>query len=88
MFGQIFLICFKWISLFCYFHWVDQLGIGLGLVLWGYTVAFFSILSVQKIGIFLGFSDFGASFWGGMCGGTILDLVPSLWGDIDLRVRA
>ena len=37
---------------------------------------------------FLGFADFGLSFWGDVCGVMVLDLVPSLWGDIDLRMRA
>ena len=41
-----------------------------------------------EIGNFLGFADFGSSFWGDVCGGMVLDLIPSLWGDIDLRVRA
>ena len=41
-----------------------------------------------EIGNFLGFADFGLWFWGDVCGGAVLDLVPLLWGDIDLRVRA
>ena len=44
---------------------------------------FFQFLRCE-IGNFLGFADFGLSFWGAVCGGTVLDLVPSLWGDIDL----
>ena len=63
------------------------LRVGPGFVPWGFPVAFFLFLQC-KIGNFLGFADFGLSFWGDVCGGMVLDLVPSLWGDIDLRVRA
>ena len=37
---------------------------------------------VCEIGHSLGFADFGSSFWGvvSVCGGMVLDLVPSLWG--------
>ena len=43
----------------------------------------FSIFGVRNWN-FLGFADFGLSFWGAVCGGTVLDLVSSLWGAIDL----
>ena len=49
-------------------------------VLWGFSVAFLSIFGVQNWH-FLRFADFGSWFWGAVCGGTILDLVPSLWGE-------
>ena len=49
-------------------------------------MAFFSIFGVRNWN-FLGFADFGVSFRGAVCGVMVLDLVPSLWGDIDLQVR-
>ena len=53
----------------------------------GLSRGLFSIFRVRNWN-FLGFADFGLSFWGAVCGGTVLDLVSSLWGPIDLRVRA
>ena len=84
---NLFKLGFIWISLVHWSHWGGRLGVGPGFVLWGFLVAFFSIFEVRNCN-FLGFADFGSSFWGDVCGGMVLDLVPSLWGDIDLRVRA
>ena len=63
--------------------WGGRLGVGLGFVLWGFSHGLFSIFGVRNWN-FLGFADFGLSFWGAVCGGTVLDLVSSLWGAIDL----
>ena len=49
----------------------------------GLFCGLFSIFGVRNWN-FLGFADFGLSFWGAVCGGTVLDLVSSLWGAIDL----
>ena len=38
--------------------------------------------------VFLGFVAFGGSFWGRVCEESALVLVPVLWRDIDLKVRA
>ena len=46
-------------------------------------MAFFLFLRC-KIENFLGFADFGLLFWGAISGGMVLNLVPSLGGDIDL----
>ena len=54
----------------------------------GLSRGFFFLFLRCEIGNFVGFADFGLWFWGDVCGGMVLDLVPSLWGDIDLRVRA
>ena len=82
-------------SVFLGFHWL--LGpIGLvaeGLVralpFWAFPWPFFYFWGAQ-LAIFSVFADFGSAFWGvvSACGGMVLDLVPSLWGDPDLRVRA
>ena len=55
--------------------WVGRLGAVRDLSFGAFT---------WEIGNFLGFADFGLSFWGAVCGGMVLDLVPPLWGDIDL----
>ena len=47
-----------------------------------------SIFGGAKLEIFFGFTGFGLWFGGPVCGGTVLDLVPPLGGDIDLNVRA
>ena len=69
------------------FHWF-ALSIGLvdqgsvrDLSFGAFSVAFFLFL-VCEIGIFLGFADFGSWFWGAVCGGTVLDPVPPLWGTL------
>ena len=49
----------------------------------GLSRGLFSIFGVRNWN-FLGFADFCPSFWGDVCGGMVLDLVPSLWGEIDL----
>ena len=87
MLGYLFPFGFIWILLVHWSHWGGRLGVDPSFVLWGFLVAFFLFLRC-KIGNFLGFADFGLWFWGAVCGGMVLDLVLSLWGDIDLRVRA
>ena len=87
MLGRNFLIGFVYmdfIGFLVLLGWL--LRVGPGFVLWGFSVAFFYFWGAKLE--FLGFADFGLSFWGAVCGGMVLDLVPSLWGDIDLRVRA
>ena len=61
---------------------------------WGFPVAFFLYFGGAKLDFFHFFpvsQILVRVFFGGLlvvCGGMVLDLVPSLWGDIDLRVRA
>ena len=69
----------------CHFGW-SMRGWS-GLCPFGLSRGFFLFFGVRNWN-FLGFADFGSSFWGAVCGGTVLDLVPSSWGDVDLRVRA
>ena len=88
MLGRNFLIgfvCMDFIGFFVLLGWLLRGRSGICPL--GLSRGLFSILRCE-IGNFLGFADFGSSFWGDVCGGMVLDLVPSLWGDINLRVRA
>ena len=62
--------------------WLVDEGLVRALPFWAFPWLF-SIFGVRNWN-FLGFADFALSFLGDVCGGMVLDLVPSLWGDIDL----
>ena len=78
-------------SVFPGFNWflrpiglVDE-GSVRALPFWAFPCPFFYFWCAQ-LESFSVFADFGSSFWGvvSVCGGMVLDLVPSLWGAADL----